>query len=89
VQQTISDLKKRGFTMYGLEGRGGQTITKENFDKPSVFVLGNEGEGVPAYIKSVCDKLLSIPTDPKCESLNVAAAGAVAFYAWSIKRHLL
>jgi 23S rRNA (guanosine2251-2'-O)-methyltransferase len=83
LQQTISDLKKRGFVVYGLAGEGAARITKEQFSEPAVFVLGNEGEGLPAHVKKLCDKELNIPMHPRCESLNVAAAAATTLFAWS------
>ena len=41
---------------------------------------------IPEDIRKISDTVLSIPMDPKCESLNVAAAAAVALYAWASKR---
>ncbi len=85
LQQNISELKKRGFTIYGLAGEGSKKITEEPFASPSVFIMGNEGDGIPGHLRALCDSVLSIPINPKCESLNVAAAAAVALYAWSAK----
>jgi 23S rRNA (guanosine2251-2'-O)-methyltransferase len=85
LQQAISDLKKRGFKAYGLAGEGAKSITAEPFEAPSLFILGNEGEGIPAHLRALCDVTLSIPINPRTESLNVAAAGAVALFAWSAK----
>lgn len=83
VNTTLRDLKERGFWIYGLEGGEGNSISREKFDAPAVFVLGNESEGIRAKTREVCDILLSIPIHPQCESLNVAAAAAVSFYEWS------
>ena len=85
VNTTIRDLKDRGFAVYGLAGDAKYTVTKEEFTLPTLFVLGNESEGIREKTKELCDKLLSIPMNPKCESLNAAASAAVAFYAWSAK----
>ena len=83
INQTIADLKKRGFWIYGLAGEGANSLPKEKFDAPAVFIVGNEGKGVREKTREACDVLLSIPMDPKCESLNAAASAAVALYAWS------
>jgi 23S rRNA (guanosine2251-2'-O)-methyltransferase len=91
VKHTLLDLKKKGFTVYSLagdlpaQGKSAKTIGKEDFTSPAVFVLGNEGSGIPEDIRTISDTILSIPMDPQCESLNVAAAAAVALYAWSVK----
>lgn len=83
---TIRDLKKRGFWVYGLAGEGANDITQEKFDAPAVFVLGNEGKGIREKTRELCDVLLKIPINPKCESLNAATAMSVALYEWS-KQH--
>jgi 23S rRNA (guanosine2251-2'-O)-methyltransferase len=83
VNTTIRDLKDRGFWIYGLAGDAPQSVAREKFDAPAVFILGNEGEGVRLKTRELCDILLSIPIHPRCESLNVAASAAVALYAWS------
>ena len=85
INQTVRDLKDAGFTIYGLAGEGAESINKATFDSPSVFILGNEGEGIRQKTRELCDGLLSIPMNPKCESLNAAASAAVALYAWSAK----
>jgi RNA methyltransferase, TrmH family len=45
------------------------------------FVLGSERDGLPDDILASCDERLTIPIAPGAESLNVAAAGAIALYA--------
>ena len=82
---TVSDLKKRGFVICGLAGEGKHHLNAEPFDKPAVFILGNEGTGLPPHVRSLCDRLLTIQTHSRTESLNVAAAAAVALFAWSSK----
>jgi 23S rRNA (guanosine2251-2'-O)-methyltransferase len=83
VNRAIADLKKDGFFIYGLDGSGDVSLPTEEFSKPSVFVLGNEGEGMRAKTREHCDCIVSIPIHKRCESLNASASAAVAFYAWS------
>lgn len=85
LQKAISDLKKRGFRVYALAGGKGTSVQQEEFSKPTVFVMGNEAAGLPQHLRALCDATLSIPIHSRTESLNVAAAGAVAMYAWSAK----
>ncbi len=85
INNTIRDLKKKGFWIYGLEGESKSSIHDENFDAPTAIILGNEAEGIREKTKDLCDVLLSIPMNPSCESLNAAASAAVSLYAWSTK----
>lgn len=85
ANNTIRDLKDRGFWIYGLDGEAEQSIVTEGFEKPSVIVVGNEGEGIRKKTLELCDIPLAIPLSPHAESLNASAAAAVAFYAWSAK----
>ena len=45
------------------------------------LVLGTEGHGLTASAIAACDMTVKIPMAPGVDSLNVAAASAVAFYA--------
>lgn len=85
VNQTVRDLKKRGFWVYGLAAEGTRSLAREQFDTPTLFILGNEATGIREKTAELCDTLVSIPLHPQCESLNVAASAAVAFYAWSTR----
>lgn len=47
----------------------------------TTFVLGAEREGLPDEVAAACEAVAHIPI--RSESLNVAAAGAIALYDWS------
>ena len=42
-----------------------------------VFVIGNEGHGIPSDISDVCDKSVYIPISNNTESLNASVAAAI------------
>lgn len=84
VQTAIAMLKKRGFKTYALAA-GKQNIAEASFASPSVFVMGNEGQGIDKSVRALCDETLSIPMHMRAESLNVAASAAIALHAWSVK----
>ncbi len=86
VNTVIRDLKEKGFWVYGLEGTSDQNLTEEEFEKPSVIILGNEGSGIREKTRELCDFLLKIPMNGACESLNAAASMSVTLYEWS-KKH--
>lgn len=43
-------------------------------------VIGSEGQGVRKELLSACDMELIIPMNPRCESLNAAAAAAIVLW---------
>lgn len=83
VNTVLRDLKTRGFWTYALSGSDGVPIGSEDFRKPSVLVVGNEGDGVRDKTRETCDMTLAIPIHPRCESLNASASVAITLYAWS------
>jgi RNA methyltransferase, TrmH family len=67
----------------GLVAHGGRPLSEVELGGPTVFVLGAERDGLPQDVAEACDELATIETSGPAESLNVAAAGAIALYAWS------
>ena len=70
----------------GLVAHGGRPLSAVELGEPTVFVLGAERDGLPQDVAEACDELATIETSGPAESLNVAAAGAVALYDWSRRR---
>ncbi len=83
VNQAVRLLKEKGFWIYGLSGEGAQTLAEEKFTEPSVFVIGNEGEGIREKTQELCDVMLKIPMHSRTESLNASVSAAIVFYEWS------
>ncbi len=48
--------------------------------RPTMIVLGNEGDGLPLDLQAACTVRASIPMSPTIDSLNVSVAGAIAIY---------
>jgi tRNA G18 (ribose-2'-O)-methylase SpoU len=67
----------------GLVAHGGESLRDLQFGDATVFVVGAEREGLPEEVLAQCDAVATIPTTGPAESLNVAAAGAIALYEWS------
>jgi TrmH family RNA methyltransferase len=70
----------------GLVAHGGQPLRELELGGSIVFVVGSEREGLPEAVLADCDAVATIPTRGPAESLNVAAAGAIALYEWSRRR---
>lgn len=67
-----------------LSGNG-TPISEFAFPRSFVLLPGMEGPGLP---KGLEKSAVSIPMSPKVESLNAAAATAIALYTWSQTRRI-
>ena len=81
--QSFDQLRELGFTTAALA----LTDKSVSIDDPALaaekrlaLVLGSEGHGLPDEIIQKCDYTVKIPMYHGVDSLNVAAAGAVAFW---------
>ena len=66
-----------------LVAHGGRPLDELQLGDGDVFMLGAERWGLSPDLRHECDELATIPTHGPAESLNVAAAGAIALYEWS------
>jgi len=64
----------------GLAAHGGVALDALALGEAASFVLGSERDGLPADVLERCDARATIALTPQAESLNVAAAGAIALY---------
>jgi len=71
----------------GLVSRGGVPLPELDFGDAVTFVLGAEREALPDEVLRDCDALATIPQSEHADSLNVAAAGAIALYESARRRH--
>jgi RNA methyltransferase, TrmH family len=63
-----------------LVPRGGIPLPEIELGHAVTFALGAEREGLPAEVLRQCEAQATIPQPGEAESLNVAAAGAIALY---------
>lgn len=76
----LKSSQRKGFDVVTLSAQGRMNYFSPAKPKPTIYVLGNESEGVSEAIQSLSDYTLSIPMNRKVESLNVAmAATLIAF----------
>lgn len=76
LESVLADLGKES-VIYALSSHAKQTIYTLSLPSKTVFVLGNESEGVSATVGALCDASLSIPMRRGVESLNVAVTAAL------------
>lgn len=80
LSRALEQLSQMGWRSVGLAGGAGEDLDRVLDASPTVLVLGSEGEGLRRLVSEHCDALARIPMPGGFESLNVAAAAAVALY---------
>jgi TrmH family RNA methyltransferase len=66
-----------------LLAHGGVVLGEADLTPPLTILLGAEREGIPDDLVAASDRAVTIPLPGAAESLNVAAAGAIALYELS------
>ncbi|QSZ40859.1 23S rRNA (guanosine(2251)-2'-O)-methyltransferase RlmB [Sulfurimonas aquatica] len=68
--------------IYALSSHATSTIYDVKKSEKSIYVLGNESDGVSPEVQKLCNDSISIPMKRQVESLNVAVtASLIAFMA--------
>jgi 23S rRNA (guanosine2251-2'-O)-methyltransferase len=81
LSRAIETLRAFGYLTVALEGEAEATLAEAlETARPTALVLGAEGKGVRPSVADACEKCARIPIAAAMESLNVAAAAAVALY---------
>jgi TrmH family RNA methyltransferase len=75
---SLPELKQKGYQIVGADAH---EKGQPKYDQKVVLVMGNEGHGLQAEIKDLCDDYVTIKTD-YVESLNVSVAGGILMYEW-------
>ena len=57
-----------------------QPLFGTDLPRPTVLVVGSEGNGLRRLVAERCDVLVELPMDGRIESLNAAVAGSIALY---------
>jgi 23S rRNA (guanosine2251-2'-O)-methyltransferase len=86
LSRALEKLDVMGWRAVGLDGGASATLADVLDGRPTVLVMGSEGEGLRRLVREHCDVLARIPMPGDFESLNVSAAAAVALYEASRRR---
>jgi 23S rRNA (guanosine2251-2'-O)-methyltransferase len=86
INQGIKDLELAGFKIYGLDGNSKRSFWETEFNTPTAFLIGNEGEGIDRKILKKTSETLRIPMVNNVESLNASVSAALICYEWARKR---
>jgi 23S rRNA (guanosine2251-2'-O)-methyltransferase len=80
LSRALERLADLGWRAVGLDGSSEETLETALDDRPTVLVMGSEGDGIRRLVAEHCDVLAKIPMPGGFESLNVSNAAAVALY---------
>lgn len=80
IARSIEALSNLGYRTVGLAGEAEADIAAQTQGAPVALVMGAEGAGLRPLVAETCERLARIPIRPAMESLNVAAAAAIALY---------
>jgi len=81
LEGLISDLAGgKGFSVVGAAVEGGVDPGSYDFSGPTILVTGGEHRGIPPYLQKQCNATVTIPMNPKGQSLNASVAAAVLLY---------
>lgn len=77
LDSALEQCQTRGFRIASLEPSASESLMDYSSITPTVFVLGNETDGVSEQISKRCNLTLKIPMQRGVESLNVAVTAAL------------
>lgn len=88
IPSALATLRSAGVWTIGLDTDAARSLfALELATEPVALVLGAEGAGLGRLTRERCDLLVAIPMVGAIPSLNVAAAGAVACFEITRRRH--
>ncbi len=77
LSQTLQRFKEQGADLYSLSSYATQSYKEQVYQEKTIFVLGNESEGVSRSVAALCNEQIAIPMNRGVESLNVAVTAAL------------
>jgi len=77
LKKTLESFKKEGASVYILSSHAKKSYKEEHYGTKTIFVLGNESEGVSPAVESICNESIAIPMQRGVESLNVAVTASL------------
>ena len=73
-------LKSKGYVVVGTSSHAKTSYWELELTGKVAVVLGNEGSGLNVSYSELVDNSITIPIDPRAESLNVGVAGSVLMF---------
>ena len=77
LKNTLNTFNKDNANIYTLSSHTSHSYKKQNYSDKTIFVLGNESEGVSPEVEAICTESIAIPMQRGVESLNVAVTASL------------
>jgi len=77
LKETLKSFKSEGADVYSLSSHATSSYKAQNYTDKTIFVLGNESEGVSKAVETLCNHSIAIPMQRGVESLNVAVTASL------------
>lgn len=77
LKETLASFKSDGADIYTLSSHAKASYKAQDYSAKTIFVLGNESEGVSPVIEDICNESIAIPMQRGVESLNVAVTASL------------
>lgn len=88
LAEVAAACRSAGLRLIGLDAGAPLAVDHLAADpRPTALVLGNEAHGLDAAATELLDATVAVPIHGRAESLNVAAAAAIALYTLARRWH--
>jgi 23S rRNA (guanosine2251-2'-O)-methyltransferase len=77
LAKTLEFFKREQASLYTLSSHAKKSYREQQYPDKTIFILGNENEGVSQEIEVLCNETVSIPMNRGVESLNVAVTASL------------
>ena len=80
IENVIDKIKSNNIKLIGTSLRKSVSLCDLDRVKEYAVIFGNEGNGVRNEVLDLCDDVVRIDMDIKCESLNVGVSSGIVLY---------
>jgi len=76
----LKEIKSKGIKVFGTSLKSSNSLDVIEKSDDFAIIFGNEGNGVSSKVLDLCDEIIRIDMNSKCESLNVGVSSGIILY---------
>ena len=73
----LQNLQRRGIKLYGCIAGAKRAMYDVDLAGPAILAIGGEKRGLSGAVRSICDRLITIPSRGGASSLSLSHASAI------------